>query len=110
MSRPKPRGKYPPNWAEISTQVREAADGRCERCGHLPLYPLNLGVHHLDGDKSNNHPANLVALCHSCHLYVQARFDPSEPYVQIPLFEELEEDWMVNRRLLYQQAKEEMAK
>jgi hypothetical protein len=24
-------------------------------------------VHHIDYDKTNNHPSNLVTLCHNCH-------------------------------------------
>lgn len=101
-------GKYPPNWREISEQIKKAADGRCERCDHPSLYRRYLTVHHLDGNKSNNHPANLAALCQSCYLHVQAKFDPRKPYVQLPLLDPLEEDWITNRHALYQQAKEEM--
>ncbi|TXH47080.1 MAG: HNH endonuclease, partial [Desulfurellales bacterium] len=27
-----------------------------------------LQVHHIDYDKKNSHPDNLIALCHSCHM------------------------------------------
>lgn len=36
----------------------------CIKCGS----DENLEVHHVDGNSLNNIPANLVALCHSCHL------------------------------------------
>lgn len=28
----------------------------------------NLHVHHIDYDKTNNNPKNLITLCHSCHM------------------------------------------
>ena len=37
---------------------------RCERCGTGP--PLE--CHHRDGDRTNNAPGNLEALCLGCHL------------------------------------------
>ena len=37
---------------------------RCERCGEGP--PLE--VHHRDRDRANNDPANLEAICKSCHI------------------------------------------
>lgn len=49
---------------------------------HSPDIPgLNYGVHHLDGDKSNNAWWNLLALCNSCHLYVQASVIPDRPFL-----------------------------
>jgi hypothetical protein len=50
---------------------------------------LNFGVHHFDGDKSNNAWWNRLALCNSCHLYIQGSVIPERPY----LFEH--SDWMV---------------
>jgi len=32
------------------------------------LVKIVLTVHHIDGDKHNNHPANLLASCQKCHL------------------------------------------
>lgn len=31
---------------------------------------LTFVVHHKDGDPINNHPSNLVTLCHRCHKLV----------------------------------------
>ena len=39
----------------------------CEACGHTPLYAWAMEVHHRDGDKTNNHPDNLMSLCSNCH-------------------------------------------
>lgn len=38
-------------------------------------------VHHLDGDKSNCVWWNLLALCQRCHLTVQSRVNPQQPYM-----------------------------
>lgn len=42
---------------------------------------LNYGVHHLDGDKANQAWWNLLALCNSCHLSIQAKVMPEVPYL-----------------------------
>lgn len=39
-----------------------------------------LTVHHLDGDKSNDHWANTLALCQRCHLEIQGKVDPRLPW------------------------------
>ena len=105
------RGEYPADWPEIARAVKEAAEWRCERCGHcddparrvvgepgrkVPSGRLpcdehcthasngkqrSLTVHHLDGDKANCEPWNLAALCQVCHLSVQARVDFYRPYL-----------------------------
>lgn len=69
------RGEYPANWKEIATQVKDAANWQCVRCGHPhdPLARRVLTVHHLDGDKSNCAWWNLAALCQKCHLSIQGR-------------------------------------
>lgn len=38
-------------------------------------------VHHFDGDKANCRWWNLLALCQRCHLAVQARVNPRQPYM-----------------------------
>jgi hypothetical protein len=93
------RGDYPPNRDELHDQVRAHAGGRCIRCGHPNetvsqratcdercTHPRDgkqriLTVHHLDGDKSNNRWWNLLALCQSCHLTIQARVIPERPWL-----------------------------
>lgn len=68
-------GEYPPDWQQIARSVKEAAGWRCVRCGHPHDTPAGymLGVHHLDGDKSNCRWWNLTALCQRCHLRIQAK-------------------------------------
>lgn len=39
----------------------------CERCGFVPEHVCQLDVDHVDGDKANNDPTNLMTLCANCH-------------------------------------------
>jgi 5-methylcytosine-specific restriction endonuclease McrA len=44
---------------------------KCEKCG-LETWlnqPINLEVHHIDGDRTNNSLDNLMLLCPNCHSY-----------------------------------------
>ena len=67
------KGTYPPDWETIAYGVKVANDWKCERCGHQhsPGCGYTLTVHHLDGNRENNEPWNLAALCQRCHLHVQ---------------------------------------
>lgn len=71
-------GRYADNWRDIAEQTKRDAGYACVRCGHPhnPKAGRTLTVHHFDGDKANNRPWNLMALCQACHLSVQARVDP----------------------------------
>jgi 5-methylcytosine-specific restriction endonuclease McrA len=40
---------------------------KCERCGFVPEHRCQLDVDHIDGDHSNNDPANLQTICANCH-------------------------------------------
>lgn len=56
----------------------------CEICGKTDLETkLTFCVHHMDGDSTNNHPDNLITLCHSCHKLVhKGKIDCTERYSQ----------------------------
>lgn len=66
---------YPSDWKAIAKRIKDAADWKCERCGHTHDLPSGhcLTVHHLDMDKANCDGWNLAALCQRCHLSVQGR-------------------------------------
>lgn len=61
-----------------------------EKCNHKgPISTINgvihaewriLTVHHFDGNKSNCEWHNLLALCQRCHLQIQAKVDPEQPW------------------------------
>lgn len=63
-------------------EARMRAGNKCIRCGHPN--DVNTGhvltTHHFDGDKSNDAWWNLLALCQRCHLKIQAKVDPEQPY------------------------------
>lgn len=44
---------------------------KCENCGLEEWLgqPINLEVHHIDGDRTNNNLGNLQLLCPNCHSY-----------------------------------------
>lgn len=71
----KSTGNYPPNWNEIAQAVKDAAEWKCVRCGHLHDIPAGfmLTVHHLDMNPSNCAWWNIPALCQKCHLTIQAK-------------------------------------
>lgn len=77
------RGEYPGDWKAVAFQVKEAAQWHCIRCNAPNDYISGhvLTVHHFDGDKSNCQWWNLLALCQRCHLSVQARVNPEQPFV-----------------------------
>lgn len=85
---------YPPDWSEIALAVKRAARWHCEHCGHIHDRASGhvLTVHHLDGDKANCDPSNLVALCQKCHLHIQSRWQPGQ--LVLP---GLAPEWMTRR-------------
>lgn len=67
---------YAPEWKRIARSVRERAEYTCQRCGERRKRWGNaLHVHHIDKNKFNNEPSNLIALCAPCHRKVESRGD-----------------------------------
>ena len=67
--------EYPKNWKWLSKQIRKREGDKCYFCfarngqkHWLTGSKVVLTVHHIDGDKKNNKPLNLIALCQRCHL------------------------------------------
>lgn len=77
---PMDRSKYPANWDEIATAVKEAAGWKCEICGkqcRRPGEPFDthkntLTVMHINHVESDCAPENLAAGCAGCHLRYDA--------------------------------------
>ena len=55
--------RYGMHWSRTRRAAKRRDEGRCVRCGGEYL----LSIHHLDGDRRNNAPANLATLCAPCH-------------------------------------------
>jgi hypothetical protein len=70
------RNRYPADWGEIATAVKEAAGSKCQRCGASHLEDGTMGacltVHHPDRDPENPE-AKTEPLCARRHLREEAR-------------------------------------
>lgn len=61
---------YSNDWTEtLRESIRMRDSFTCQECGiHQEELPRNLDIHHIDYNKDNCNPKNLVALCRSCHI------------------------------------------
>lgn len=60
--------EYPPNWKQLSYQIRTERGWKCEKCGKdLSKEQYMLDLHHINGIKSDCSKSNLKALCRHCH-------------------------------------------
>ena len=64
---------YSLDWTEmLRISIRERDNHICQECGvhqdELDGWNKKLDVHHIDYDKKNCNPDNLIALCRNCHL------------------------------------------
>lgn len=72
---------YNPDGQQKRREARERAGNRCIRCNSPSVPGKILTTHHLDGDKSNDAWWNLLALCQVCHLQIQGKVDPEQPWM-----------------------------
>lgn len=87
---PMERHRYPDNWDEIATQVKEEAGWKCEECGKqcrrlgepFDTHRRTLTVHHRDHTPENCERSNLVALC--APLPSEGRQAPPRANAQAP--------------------------
>jgi hypothetical protein len=64
---------YPEEWRETFKEgIRQRDNYTCQKCGKLQSeltgFHKKLVVHHIDYDKSNLNPENLITLCRNCHV------------------------------------------
>jgi len=52
------------SWTEISQYIKERDNYICQECGATE----ELRSHHIDYDKQNCDPSNLICLCNSCNM------------------------------------------
>jgi 5-methylcytosine-specific restriction endonuclease McrA len=64
---------YGEDWIEtLRRSIRERDDYICRMCNKTQIEELEdlerkLAVHHIDYNKNNNDPKNLISLCNNCH-------------------------------------------
>jgi 5-methylcytosine-specific restriction endonuclease McrA len=61
-----PNARYHGLSCKAARRLRQSV-GACQSCGHGGSRS-RLEVHHLDRDKRNQEPSNLMVLCHDCHM------------------------------------------
>ncbi|MEC4988842.1 MAG: HNH endonuclease [Oscillatoria sp. PMC 1068.18] len=92
--------RYPDNWKEIATAIKEAAEWKCSKCHRQCLKPgekterslseriaYTLAVHHWNRNPDDNRVENLVALCTGCHLSYHQGGKSNVSPGQLKLFE-----------------------
>ncbi len=64
------REPYGIEWSEeLKEKIRERDSYRCQECfRHQSEFKEKLSIHHINFNKRNNHPSNLISLCRTCHL------------------------------------------
>jgi hypothetical protein len=64
--------RQPYSWAfnnRLKEDIRQRDGKRCQLCGAPQLeFSRSLCVHHIDYNKSNNDPVNLITLCPGCNV------------------------------------------
>ncbi len=55
---------YSYDFLKLRNIIRERDNFTCQECNKFEEI---LDVHHIDFNKNNNAPLNLITLCHSCH-------------------------------------------
>jgi hypothetical protein len=64
---------YPTTWTfHLREMIRERDDRTCQVCGEKEN-GTRLAVHHIDYDKANISPPNLITLCRKCHTHTNYR-------------------------------------
>jgi 5-methylcytosine-specific restriction endonuclease McrA len=56
--------EYPEQFFRMRKAIRERDNYTCQLCGKYPAFD----VHHIDYNKENCEPENLITLCKKCHL------------------------------------------
>ncbi len=68
---------YPLGWTKIfKERIRFRDNYKCQICSCHEVDCLRkLHIHHIDYNKNNLNPKNLISLCHSCHMKTNGNRD-----------------------------------
>lgn len=80
----KSREPYGKAWSpKLKNKIRSRDNFTCQECGFAEKQlGYSLSVHHIDYNKQNNHPSNLISLCMSCHLQTNFKREDWQTYFQ----------------------------
>ncbi len=72
---------------QLKEKIRERDNYECQEC-HKKQEELNekLSVHHIDYNKKNNNPLNLISLCRKCHTKTSFNRKHWKRYFQMQMF------------------------
>lgn len=75
---------YSKEWTKkLRNEIRKRDGYRCQNCfRHQSELKKQLQVHHIDFNKKNNNPENLISLCLSCHGQTSFNRDDWTDYYQ----------------------------
>lgn len=69
--------EYSYNWKALCKEIKDRDKWTCRHCGETKQrWGIHLHVHHLDENKFNNSPSNLVSLCSKCHALFHSKNKP----------------------------------
>jgi hypothetical protein len=76
---------YPFDWTDtLKESIRQRDNYICQECGiHQDELDRKLQVHHIDYNKNNLNPTNLISLCTSCHMKTNYYRDKWYEYFQL---------------------------
>lgn len=58
---------YGQEFKPLRNKIRKRDNHTCQLCGEQNNNDVELSIHHIDYDKKNNNPNNLISLCIACH-------------------------------------------
>lgn len=77
---------YSHDWKALSKKIKDRDRWTCQLCDEQrKRWGNSLHVHHIDEDKTNNHPHNLISLCAKCHHPVHGKDEIREKLHQIAI-------------------------
>ena len=77
---------YAPDWKRLCKQIKDRDKWSCQLCGLCRSHwGHRLHVHHIDEDKMNNHPHNLISLCWKCHAPIHGKEEKRAMLVEIAM-------------------------
>lgn len=72
---------------QLKEKIRKRDNYKCQECGKIQKQlKRKLAIHHIDFNKNNNNPLNLISLCDSCHIKTNYNRKHWKRYFQMQIF------------------------